>query len=283
MHSQTHSSTSFANFAAASGALPQARDLGLVSIVMPTHNCARYIAESVESVLAQTYSNWELLIVDDASSDGTASLVSALAQRAPEKIHPVFLDVQRGAANARNTALARARGRWIAFLDGDDVWAPSKLAAQLSFMVDGNYQFSCTDYAVIDPQSQHTGTVVTAPNRITYAGFLRYDWIGCLTAVYDANAVGLIQVPHLAKRNDYAMWLKVSRSATCYRLPETLAFYRKGDASSLSSGGFARLIKHHYRLFRISEGYSPLRAGTATLRNLVFGFYKKQRYHKRTS
>lgn len=247
----------------------------LVSIVMPAYNCARYVEESVNSVRAQSHQNWELIIVEDRSTDDTPKILERIAAHGDSRIRILHNEENIGAARTRNRAIREARGRWIAFLDSDDVWLPDKLTQQIAFMEANGVHFSYTDYEHIDQSGQLSKVRVTGPNIITERWFMRYCWVGCLTVMYDASFVGLIQIPPLKNREDYAMWLKVVKTAECYRLDKVLGLYRRGHGESLSSGGFASLVKYHYRMFRISEGQTPSRALYSTFRNLVFGAFKK--------
>lgn len=248
----------------------------LVSVIMPSYNTANYVEASIESVRHQTYENWELIIVDDCSTDNT-----------DEKVRPFLTDGRirylkneqnSGAAISRNRALREARGKWIAFLDSDDLWVPEKLEKQVAFMEQNEYHFSYTNYEEINMSGEETGVRVTGPKRITKTGMFNYCWPGCLTVMYDAEAVGLIQIADIKKNNDYAMWLKVCRKANCYLLDECLAQYRKGRTGSVSSHSFRTMIGWHYRLFREAEGFGVGKSVWLTVKNLVFGFYKKQMY-----
>ncbi len=250
----------------------------LVSIVMPSYNTGEYIAESIRSVLAQSYPAWELLIVDDCSTDGTEEAVRPFLE--DERIRFFRNEVNSGAAVSRNRALREAKGRWIAFLDSDDLWTPEKLEKQIRFMEQNGCHFSYSDYEEIDSAGNRTGVTVTGPKRITKTGFFNYCWPGCLTVMYDASVVGLIQVSDIKKNNDYAMWLKVCRKADCYLLGECLALYRRGRAGSVSTHSIKTMIGWHYKLFREAEQQGALAAGFHTARNLIFGFYKKIHYVK---
>ena len=247
---------------------------------MPSYNTGGCIARSIESVLDQTYRNWELLIVDDCSEDGSDEIAGSYTDR---RIRYFRNQSNRGAAYCRNLALRKAMGRWIAFLDSDDLWHPDKLEKQIAFMEKNRYVFSYTNYDEIDSEGKHTGVTVTGPKRITKRGFYDFCWVGCLTVMYDAAAIGLIQIKEIRKNNDYAMWLKICRKADCYLLDETLASYRRGRSGSISSHSYLELVKWHYRLFRIAEGESPVRSLFYTLRNLVFGLYKKARYVRKAA
>jgi len=271
---------------------------GLVSIIMPSYNTARFIAESIQSVLAQTYTNWELIIVDDASTDNTDEVVAPYCHPREggnllsSKIHYLKNAQNSGAAVSRNRALAQAKGKWIAFLDSDDLWAPEKIEKQLKFMAENGYAFSYTRYEEIDEDGNPTGTLVGGPRRITKTGMFNYCWPGCLTVMYDREIVGDIQIADIRKNNDYAIWLKACRKADCYLLPEALASYRK-RGGSISHGchseaqpknpvtkftRFLTLIKWHYKLYREAEGLNPISSLWITARNLCFGVWKKFKY-----
>lgn len=250
----------------------------LVSIIMPSYNTAKYIGESIESVQRQTYQNWELIIVDDCSPDNTDEVVKSYLS--DERINYFKNEKNSGAAVSRNRALREAKGKWIAFLDSDDLWMPEKLKKQISFMEKNGYHFSYTNYAEIDTEDNRNGITVTGPKKITKTGFFNYCWPGCLTVMYDAETVGLIQIADIKKNNDYAMWLKVCRKADCYLLDEELALYRRGRAGSVSTHSIKTMIGWHYKLYREAEGQNPVAAVMNTGRNMVFGFLKKKIYVK---
>lgn len=251
----------------------------LVSIIMPSFNTGKYITETIESVLVQSYKNWELIIVDDCSSDNTDEIISTYLS--DDRIHYLKNEKNSGAAFSRNTALREANGKWIAFLDSDDLWMPEKLEKQLSFMKSNGYFFSYTDYEEIDVNGKQTGVIVTGPRKVTKTGMYNYCWPGCLTVMYDANEIGLIQIENIKKNNDYAMWLKVCHKADCYLLDECLAQYRKGRVGSVSTHSIKTMIGWHYKLFREAEKQSVVQSVVNTGRNLIFGFYKKHKYVER--
>ena len=250
----------------------------LVSIIMPSYNTGRFIKETIESVLAQSYPHWELIIVDDKSTDNTDDAVSEYLGDA--RIHYLKNEVNSGAAVSRNRALREAKGKWIAFLDSDDLWEPEKLEKQIRFMKDNGYHFSYTNYIEIDEESKPNGKSVTGPKKITKHGMYNYCWMGCLTVMYDAETVGLVQIEDIKKNNDYAMWLKACKKANCYLLDEMLARYRK-RGGSISNHGYRKLIKWHYKLYREAEKKNPVSAAVLTCRNLFFGVIKKLKYVKR--
>lgn len=247
-----------------------------VSIVMPSYNTGKYIAEAINSVIAQTHMDWELLIVDDCSTDDTDIVIQPFL--CDKRIRYLKNEKNSGAAVSRNRALQEATGKWIAFLDSDDLWRPEKLEQQIRFMKENGYHFSYTNYSEIDANGKPNGITVTGPKRIDRVGFLNYCWPGCLTVMYDQDEVGLIQIADIKKNNDYAMWLKVCQKANCYLLNEDLAQYRRGRQGSVSTQSIRKMIGWHYKLFRDAEGQYVWEALFNTGRNLLFGLYKKKHY-----
>ena len=192
----------------------------LVSIVMPSWNTARYIGQSIESVLNQTYKKWELIIVDDCSMDNTEAVVTNYADH---RIKYIKNEKNSGAAITRNRAILEAKGEWIAFLDSDDLWAPEKLEKQIRFMKDNGYVFSYHEYVKIDEDDKPLNVYVSGPEVVTRKGMYNYGYPGCLTFMYNARVLGLIQIKDIRKNNDYAMLLKLCKKADCYLLKENLA------------------------------------------------------------
>lgn len=248
----------------------------LVTVVMPSYNTGKYIADSIQCVLDQTYKNWELLIVDDCSGDDTDFVVQPFLS--DQRIRYIKNEKNSGAAVSRNRAIREAKGKWIAFLDSDDLWKSEKLQRQITFMHEKACHFSYCNYSEMDAEGKLLDVVVTGPKKITKSGFFNYCWPGCLTVMYDREFVGLIQIEDIRKNNDYAMWLKICRKANCYLLDENLAIYRRGRAGSISTHGIAAMISWHYRLFREAEKQNVALALFNTVRNMLFGLYKKKRY-----
>lgn len=254
----------------------------LVSIIMPSYNCGMFVEETIRSVQVQSYKNWEIVFVDDCSTDDTIIKVSNMREDDP-RIRLYQNTSNMGAAVSRNHALQEAKGKWIAFLDSDDLWEPDKLEKQIRFMEEHDYAFSYTSYREIDEESKETGVYITGPEHVTKAGMFAFCWPGCLTVMYDREKIGLVQIADIKKNNDYAMWLKVCKKADCYLLDECLAKYRRGRAGSVSNHGYATLIKWHYKLFRDAEGMNPISSAFMTCVNLVCGVYKKIRYVKKVN
>lgn len=252
----------------------------LVSIIMPSYNCGKYVEETIRSVQAQTYKNWEIIFVDDCSTDGTVKRVSELREK-DSRIKLFQNKFNSGAAVSRNNALCEAKGRWIAFLDSDDLWEPEKLEKQVKFLEENEYKFSYTCYSEMDGEGKDTGIIVSGPSKVTKAGMFAFCWPGCLTVMYDREKIGLIQIEDIKKNNDYAMWLKVCQKADCYLLPEVLAKYRRGRSGSVSSHSIKTMIGWHYKLWHEAEKKNAFAAVYYTCLNLVCGFYKKLKYVKK--
>lgn len=256
------------------------QDHGLVSIIMPNWECAALIEITIKSVQAQTYQNWELLIQDDCSTDNPEVIINDYANDDPRIKYDRNAEFS-GAAVSRNNALRRAKGKWIAFLDSDDIWEPKKLEKQLNFMVDNNYHFSYTAYQEIDNYGKDNGVSVFGPKHVSKLGMYAFCWPGCLTVMYDREAIGLLQIADIRKNNDYAMWLKVCQKADCHFLDEILAKYRRGRIGSVSTHGYLTMIKWHYKLWHDAMQMNPISSLFWTGINLVCGVWKKVRYVKR--
>ncbi|MBQ0062672.1 MAG: glycosyltransferase family 2 protein [Prevotella sp.] len=245
----------------------------LVSIVTPAYNSSLYIAKSINSVLAQTYANWEMLIVDDGSTDNTLEIVRSYE----DKRIKIFNNTHQGAAEARNLALRQATGKYVAFLDSDDLWLPEKLEKQVRFMEENHYDFSYTNFIKMSHEGVSYKQIVSGPKKVSKFMMFMYCWPGCLTVMFNRENIGLIQVANIKRNNDYAMWLKISRKATCHLLAEPLSMYRL-RYGSISDQNYFELIKWHYRLYRQAEKMNPLKSAIITGCNLVFGFTKKIKY-----
>ena len=251
----------------------------LVSIITPTYNCGRFIGETIESVISQTYSNWEMLIVDDCSTDDTCETVSKYIANDSRIIYH-RLATNSGAAIARNEALRMARGRWVAFLDSDDLWAPTKLERQIAFMNDHNFAFSYHDYVEIDEQNKELGIYVSGKKHVKKFDMFACCWPGCLSVMYDAEKIGLIQIEDVKKNNDTAIWLKVICKTDCHLLKECLARYRR-RSNSITPKPLWKRIWAHYPLFRVAEKMNPIKAAFWVLINVAGNAYKKLLYVKK--
>lgn len=249
---------------------------GLVSIIMPSWNTGRFIAESIESVVDQTYTNWELIIVDDCSTDNTDVIVAAFKDK---RIRYFKNEKNSGAALTRNRAIREAKGEWIAFLDSDDLWDSQKLEKQIDFMNSHGYVFSYHDYVKIDEESRPLNIYVTGPEIVDKRKMYNYGYPGCLTFMYNAKAMGLIQIRDIKKNNDYAILLKLCKKANCYLLKENLAKYRIRK-KSISHDKLTKKLKSHYDLFRICDEQSVPLALWYACWNMWYGMLKKWKYEK---
>lgn len=245
----------------------------LVSIIMPSYNSDKYIIDSINSIIAQTYVTWELIVVDDCSNDNTVAIIKSYAD---SRIRLFINNSNSGAAISRNRALRKAEGKWIAFLDSDDMWLPEKLERQLVFMEKNNYNFTYTDYR-INYNGVWLPYIYTGPNVVTKRTLYNYCYFSTITVIYNRNMIGLIQIENLKKNNDYAMWFQAIEKSPCYRFPECLSVYVKHD-DSISSGPKFKLIRYHYIMFRKGLSKSVFLAVLFTVNNLVHGVLKKIKY-----
>jgi len=242
----------------------------LVSIITPCRNAEAFIGAAIDSVRAQTLTDWEMLIVDDASTDASAAVIKDYAARdnrihllsrpcvaAPGRQPSAAPSTPRptGAAAARNHAIAQARGRYIAFLDADDVWFADKLAKQTAFMATHEQAFTYASYRLIDAADRDLG-VFTVPPQITRADLLKVNSVSCLAAVYDARALGKMRMPALDIGHDYALWLAIlKRVGSARGIVEPLAAYRIQQPASLS-GDKLRAARRRWHIYRRHERLS---------------------------
>ena len=250
----------------------------LVSIVTPTFNSERYIKKTIESVLSQTYRNFEMIIVDDCSSDNTVEIVKSFSDR---RIVLIENESNMGAAHSRNVAIKNAKGVFVAFLDGDDIWDCTKLEKQINFMLLNSIDFSYTYYDLIDENDNEMGIYYTGPKKITFKDFKKANYVGCLTVIYRKNVCPNLEIPKtLLKRNDYALWLLISQKTDCYLLNQILSHYRV-RSGSISSVKRTKIIKHHIQLFKQVLNYNSIHAFFCSVRNVIFYFIKQTKYKKR--
>ncbi|HHG3258955.1 TPA: glycosyltransferase family 2 protein [Vibrio parahaemolyticus] len=223
----------------------------LVSIIMPSYNSDGTILESIQSVLSQTYKNWELIIVDDRSTDNTWQVIQTYADKY-DNIRVYQNKENLGAGASRNFAIKKARGRFIAFLDSDDLWTEDKLAEQIPFMLENNYPLTYTHYSRFN--SEEELSVVTAPEYTTYKKLMYSNVIGCLTAVYDTQALGKRYMPLIRKRQDMGLWLDILKDTPkAYCLPKPLAKYRMD--SGMTANKFS-VLSYQWKFYRDVVGLS---------------------------
>jgi teichuronic acid biosynthesis glycosyltransferase TuaG len=207
----------------------------MVSIITPCHNCSKFIGQTISSVFTQTYSDWELIIVDDCSTDNSLDVIYQLVGN-NTKVKVIPLKENVGAAEARNIALRQAQGRYIAFLDSDDIWRANKLEDQLFFMITNNYSFSFTAYALMRADGKLLNKTISAPRKISYNRYLRNTIIGCLTVIIDKETIGSFEMPNIKSSHDMALWLQILKRGFCaYGLNEVLANYRIVNTSNTAN------------------------------------------------
>ncbi len=229
----------------------------LVSIIVPVYNVEKFIVETMECVRAQSYDNWELLLVEDVSTDGTKEVIETYLHEKPdERIHLICQPENKGAAHARNRGLKEAAGRFIAYLDADDLWEPLKLEKQLAFMEERQAAFSFTGYEFADEEGKGLGKIVQVPATINYKEALKNTTIFTTTVMFDTDKIekNMLNMP-IIKSEDTALWWKVLRNGyIAYGLNENLVKYRRAG-KSLSSNKL-EAVRRIWNLYRKAEGMS---------------------------
>lgn len=254
----------------------------LISIITPNYNCAMYIAQTIESVLAQTYRNWEMLIQDDCSSDDSLKIALSYAQK-DSRIKVESNPNNVGAATSRNNAIRRSKGEYLAFLDSDDLWIPTKLEKQMQFMQANNCDFCYAGYEHINQDGKSMLVQAKATKHLTYRKLLLHCWTGCLTVVYKQDLSNKIYGPILKNCNDHALFLKVMpHIKNAMGLNECLAMYR------IREGGISRKktnkLNSFYQLFHDYEGLSYIASTFCLLTQiLIKQFYKYKKITKSES
>lgn len=223
----------------------------LVSIITPSFKSEKFISKTIESVLKQTYQNWEMIIVDDISPDNSNIIIEKYRTK-DSRIKLIKLEKNSGPAIARNRAIEEAKGRYIAFLDSDDLWTPEKLSKQISFMQENDVALSYTGYYRIEEESGEIIDQIHVPKKVDYSELLKQNIIGCLTAVYDTEKIGKVYMPDIRKRQDFGLWLSILKKVPyAYGMDEPLAHYRVRTASVSSNKIHAS--KYNWTLYREVE------------------------------
>ena len=232
-------------------------DQALVSIIVPVYNVEKYICETIECVRQQTYDKWELLLVEDCSKDNTVAVLEKyLDEVQDERVRLIRQEKNNGAARSRNLGLKKARGRYIAYLDADDLWVPEKLEKELAFMEKKQAAFAFTGYEFADENGKGLGKVVRVPETLTYKQALKNTTIFTTTVMFDTQKIdkNFLEMP-IIKSEDTALWWKVLRKGyVAYGLDENLVRYRR-VGKSLSSNKWEAL-RRIWNLYRKAEGMS---------------------------
>lgn len=247
----------------------------LVSIITPSFNCKDYIEETYNSIVCQTYSNWEWLITDDCSTDGIYEYLVELS-KLDDRIKLFRNNINSGAAVSRNNSIEKATGRFIAFLDSDDLWVEEKLSTQIKFMLENEVAFSYSDYSFINEAGYYIEKIRKTPESINYNNLLSENIIGCLTAVYDCQQIGKVYMPLIRRRQDYGLWLNILKMVPeAKRSPGVLGVYRL-RTNSVSSNKL-KLLKYNFELFYKHQKMSFFKAGYYLTLNILSKCFKKNK------
>ena len=243
-----------------------------VSVVTAAFNSAPFIKDMIESVRSQTYKNWELIVVDDASKDSTCQIVEQWAKK-DNRISLVGLSQNKGPAESRNIGIKAAEGRYIAFLDSDDIWLPDKLSLQIKFMQKHKCALSYTAYRKIDRDGNLISNTIKVPEVVTYKKLLSSNFIACLTAMYDSEILGKVYMPDILKRQDYCLWLKITKMGfEGYGLNQPLALYRVRD-NSISNNKLKSAL-YQWKVYREVEELPLCKSVHCFLKYAYLGYRK---------
>ena len=222
----------------------------MVSIITPSYNSSKFIAKCIESVLSQTYKNWEMIVVDDRSPDNSNEIIQSYIKK-DSRIRLIELEKNSGPAVARNRAIKESKGRYIAFLDSDDIWMEEKLQIQLTFMQENDLALTYSSYCLIDEEDNGLGEFITK-ERVSYSDLLKTNSIGCLTAIYDTQKIGKIFMPDIRQKQDYGLWLQILKDIkTTKGILEPLAIYRIRKKSVSSNK--LKAARYLWKIFRDVE------------------------------
>ena len=243
----------------------------LISIITPSYNSSKFISQTIESVISQTYENWEMIIVDDMSPDNSNEIIEEFIKK-DSRIKLIKLEKNGGPAVARNRAIKEAQGRYMAFLDADDLWMPEKLKKQIAFMNENDLAFTYSSYGLIDEDNNDLGEFITK-ETITYTSMLKTCSVGCLTAIYDTEKLGKVFMPNILKRQDYGTWLKILKNIkTTKGIIEPLATYRilKNSVSSNK----IKASMYQWKIYREVEKLSLFKSIYYFVQYAYYGFKK---------
>lgn len=249
-----------------------------VSVITPFYNSEKFLEETIQSIINQTYPNWELLLINDASKDNSQIIAEKYCAK-DNRIKIFKLEKNSGAGVARNTGIQSAKGRYIAFLDADDVWMPQKLETQLNFMDKHKINLCYSSYLLMNEQGNHLAKMVEALPELSYNKLLKSNYIGNLTGIYNVEALGKIYSPEIRKRQDWALLLKILKiEKTALGIKEPLAIYRERK-NSISQNKWA-LLKYNFAVYNAVLGYNKAKSCLMMLVFLREHFFVKSRQVK---
>lgn len=254
------------------------RKAPLVSVIMPAFNSGRFIMDSINSVRGQTYTNWELLVIDDASSDQTTEKVRQV-MATDDRIKLFNNTNNLGAGFCRNKGIKAAKGNYIAFLDADDLWKTNKLETQLEFMQENRVAVCFSSYERINENGKRRGEIIEALPFLTYQKLEKANYIGNLTGIYHAAEIGKIYGPEIRKRQDWALWLAaIKKGGTAKSVQEPLAIYRLRKNSV--SGNKLKMFKYNFMVYHRVLGYDLMKSLRCMVVFLKEHFFVKTRQLK---
>ena len=243
----------------------------LVSIITPNFNSEKYIASTIDSIIKQSYINWELIIVDDCSTDNSLEVINQFLVK-DTRIKLIKLPNNSGAAVARNKGIEIAKGEYISFLDSDDTWLKNKLNSQIEFITKNDYEFIFSSYYSIK-EGEESKTLIKAKELVCYNDLLKNNYIGCLTAMYSVNKLGKVFFPLINKRQDWALWLKITKKGyLAHGLIEPLAIYN--DRSNSISSNKLNLLKYNWNVYRNIEKFNIIKAFYYMVQLVIIKIFK---------
>jgi teichuronic acid biosynthesis glycosyltransferase TuaG len=250
----------------------------LISVITPFYNSEKFLEKTIQSVINQTFSHWELLLVNDSSTDNSRNIAEKYCA-ADKRIQLINLDKNSGAGIARNIGTHNAKGKYISFLDADDLWMPHKLKTQLDFMQQHKINLCFSSYLLMDEQGSQLGKIVETLDELSYKKLLKSNYIGNLTGIYNAEVLGKIYSPEIRKRQDWALWLKILKTErTALGIKEPLAIYRVRK-NSISQNKSA-LLRYNFAVYNEVLGHNKLKSGLMMLVFLWEHFFVKSKQIK---
>lgn len=250
----------------------------LVSIITPMYNSEKYIAEMIESVISQSYTNWELIIVDDCSNDNSVNIVNKFAIN-DKRIRLIKQDKNGGPSSARNRAINESNGKFLAFLDSDDIWINTKLEKQIRYMENNKVSITCTSYKIASEDMNIIYRDFIIPNIITYKMLLKQNYLSCDTVIIDKKYFKDLRIDNNAKHEDYIFWLKLIKEVECvHGIQECLAIYRVRE-NSRSSGKINSAIEI-FNVYKTKENLGILKSYFYTLQYILRGVFKYRNIKK---
>lgn len=255
------------------------KDTPLVSVIMPAFNAAPFIGDAINSVINQTYSHWELFVIDDVSTDGTVEVINSFTAGDP-RITLIKNPVNQGPGVSRNLGIEKAMGAFIAFLDADDMWLPHKLEIQLEFMRENSLEMTFSSYYLQKENQDKPFAIVEALPVLTYRKLLKSNYVGNLTGIYDVSKTGKVFVPAMRKRQDWASWLTILKNiGKTQSVIQPLAVYRVRQESL--SKNKSSLISYNFRIYRDYLKFGFLKSFALMARFLWEHFLVKSRQVKK--